>query len=103
MEIYRQGDVLLLGVDEEPRGAEVPRENGRVVLAHGEATGHAHVLTDKGAMLYDIPESQDRHLRLVHSAYLRHDEHAPIELPPGTYRVRRQREYHPEEIRRVQD
>ena len=34
---------------------------------------------------------------------LQHDEHATINLPPGSYIVRRQREYSPEEIRRVAD
>lgn len=39
----RQGDVLL-DFDNPPTalGKKLPREAGRVVLAHGEATGHTH-------------------------------------------------------------
>jgi hypothetical protein len=36
-------------------------------------------------------------------AALAHDEHATIMLPPGNYRIVRQREYSPEEIRDVAD
>ena len=43
--MFRQGDVLVVPVDEIPTGLKkVPREQGRLVLAHGEATGHAHVV-----------------------------------------------------------
>jgi hypothetical protein len=39
----RQGDVLVASIDEVPaKTSAVPKEAGRVVLAHGEATGHAH-------------------------------------------------------------
>lgn len=110
-EIYRQGDVMLIRVDDDRRGTAV-RENGRIVLAHGEATGHAHVVEPgekSTAYLEEIPNERDglgalRLLRVVgRSALLKHDEHAPITIRPGTYRVRRQREYSPEEIRRVAD
>jgi hypothetical protein len=36
-------------------------------------------------------------------AALEHDEHDTITLPPGSYRIVRQREYAPEEIRYVAD
>ena len=36
-------------------------------------------------------------------AVLRHEEHAPIVLPQGTYRVRRQRELEPRDARIVAD
>jgi len=42
---YRQGDVLLIRVDALPTGLrEIPRDRGRVVLAYGETTGHAHAI-----------------------------------------------------------
>ena len=34
---------------------------------------------------------------------LEHDEHETIQLPPGDYRIIRQREYSPEAIRNVAD
>ncbi len=41
----RQGDVLVLEIDDIPKDARrVPRDDGRVVLAYGEVTGHAHAI-----------------------------------------------------------
>jgi hypothetical protein len=40
---------------------------------------------------------------LADSATVTHEEHGPITLPRGTYRVWRQREYSPEAIRVVRD
>ena len=42
-------------------------------------------------------------LRVEGRALLRHDEHSTIELPPGTFHVRRQSEYSPAAIRSVAD
>jgi len=48
----RQGDVLLVPVAQIPDGARrVKRERGRVVLAWGEVTGHAHAIASSAATL----------------------------------------------------
>jgi hypothetical protein len=45
MKLYRQGDVLVQQVDEIPDGLHaVPLDKGRVILAYGEVTGHAHAV-----------------------------------------------------------
>ncbi len=45
--IIRQGDVLLVPVKSLPIGAkEIPLDKGRIVLAYGEVTGHAHAIDD---------------------------------------------------------
>jgi hypothetical protein len=94
---FRQGDVFIEKVDSIPDGVdEVPREEGSVVLAHGEATGHRHQISDTGATLFvgkDKAANQDRFLRVLRPVSLRHEEHAKIDLTPGLYRVRRQREW----------
>ena len=103
LKLIRQGDVALVPVTSVPKGSKVaPRDNGRVILAYGEVTGHAHAFVEDDVQLYvtkngdfvSIPEG---------GATLRHEEHTYQEIPEGTYRVVRQREYQPEEIRRVQD
>lgn len=103
--MYRQGDILLIPAAELPRKLKKqPRDDGRVVLAYGEVTGHAHAIKDRGADLYgeDVGE---RFLQVLTEGGvdLMHEEHATITIPPGLYEVRRQREYTPEADRFVAD
>jgi hypothetical protein len=91
--IYRQGDILLRRVDRVPEGLEVvPRDAGRIVLAYGETTGHAHAIEapEAEATLLTAAENR-RFLSLVRDVDLRHEEHAPISLPAGDYQVIQQR------------
>mgnify|MGYP000942105013 CR=1 FL=1 len=100
--MYRQGDVLLIPVDEIPHGCEqVKRDNGRIILAYGEVTGHAHAIKNRIAKYYK--SDGNNYLELPKAATLNHEEHDTIHLPAGIYRVIQQREYTPEEIRNVAD
>jgi hypothetical protein len=104
--MYRQGDVLIIPVKNIPRGLEkVPREAGRAVLAHGEVTGHAHAIKDDRAALFSDPKLAAifMHVSGDGPVALEHDEHDTIQVPPGNYRVVRQREYSPGAIRNVAD
>jgi hypothetical protein len=106
--MYRQGDILLTPVTDDQlseRMRPLPRDaRGRLVLASGEATGHAHVVVaPDAALLADPAEIDRRFLRIVTESLLVHEEHAPIPLPPGLYRVVRQREYTPGAFRPVVD
>lgn len=99
---YRQGDVFIERVRARPKAAKpVARDRGRVVLAYGEVTGHAHAILEPEALLFDA--GGELYLQADGTVTLRHEEHAPITLEKGTYRVTRQREYSPEEIRNVAD
>lgn len=87
MDSYRQGDVALVPVTTLPEGlTEVPRDRGRLVLAYGEVTGHAHVIDSPEAQLLTTPEGE-RFLRIVTAAHLVHEEHATITVAPGLYRL----------------
>lgn len=102
--MYRQGDVLIVAVAEIPHGLElVPRENGALILAHGEATGHAHAVRSKTAALFRDPKLNALFLSVNAPASLDHEEHGSVALSPGNYQVIRQREYSPEAIRNVAD
>lgn len=102
MEIYRQGDVGLVRVESIPENiAPVERDNGRIVLAYGEVTGHAHAIMDEAAQLVRTNDTNERFLRIVSSVDLRHEEHATVTLPPGNYRVIQQVEYVPQELPRA--
>ena len=93
----RQGDVLLVPVDRITGLARpLPRTDGRIVLAWGEVTGHAHAIRAAGATLFGIDE--ERYLRVAEPVTLDHEEHGTIDVVPGAYRVVIQREYVPPEI-----
>ena len=102
-EQFRQGDVLLTRIEELPDGLHpAARAAGRIVLAEGEATGHAHAVSDAGAEL--LEGWGTRVLRVVgEPATLLHEEHNAIVLRPGLYLVTRQREYDPDASRTVAD
>ena len=102
---YRQGDVLVMdAVDDKDLGEEIPRENGRVILAHGEVTGHAHALVQDGARLFLSKTSALKtHLRLVTTAFLRHEEHGEVPIKEKKKEIRIQRQWTTERIRRVVD
>ena len=100
----RQGDVLLVEVSDLPAGCVVAQRRGDVILANGEATGHAHRIDSLWAALFRAPDG-NIYLRAGESTALSHEEHDPIPVPPGTYRVVRQREYarHAEEESRAHE
>lgn len=108
---FRQGDVLIERIDKLPETAKRQRVKGPIILAHGEVTGHAHAIKRGTVTLYKDPAQEEKdgvdavgYLEIAEAmALLEHEEHAPIPLPPGVYRFRRQREYSPQEIRRVAD
>ena len=103
---YRQGDVLIERVGSLPaKLTKLKRDGGRVILAHGEVTGHAHAIADEHVDLFSSAEDAGVTFLEIRQAMaaLKHDEHSTIQLPKGNYRVVRQREYSPQEIRRVAD
>ena len=68
-----------------------------------DLTEPSHLLAEpNAATLYSTGEELFLHVE-ADQATLVHDEHGPIELPRGHYRVWRQREYSSREIRVVQD
>jgi hypothetical protein len=112
-EIFAQGDLLLERVDDvAPSGTvEQNMEGAALVLLEGEATGHAHAIRERVTLFRDDSLARDIPAGLyvghvqIGSAYARvtHEEHGPITLPRGTYRVRRQRELGPRDARILAD
>ena len=94
---YRQeGDVFLLECDPaETSGAQWERpHDGRLVLALGEATGHAHAIR-AGSRAGLRGRDGKRWLEAMEPVKLEHEEHGPITIEPGTYR-----DPHPARVRR---
>lgn len=124
----RQGDVQLQPVSALPKGCtEIAPEGNRIVLAHGEVTGHAHAIYDhiaparqatpgaadeiaeaaiarakSKARLWSAPDGS-RYLEVTEPVTLRHEEHTAHTLNPGIYHLPTQVEYTPAELRRVAD
>ena len=92
----RQGDLLLVPVPGLPEQAGL-LGRGRLVLAKGEATGHAHVVDDERASVHRVGWPETTYLRVVgdEPVSLVHEEHERLFVRPGVYEVRRQREYVP--------
>lgn len=98
-----QGDVFIRRIEALPADlVAVPRDNGRIVLAYGEVTGHAHAISALDAELLVAPERNRedevlnvRFLRVMAAAGIdvQHEEHATVHLAPGLYEVRQQREW----------
>lgn len=102
-----QGDVLVLRVTTKPATEPMPRKvvvvasevgsNTHTLHPSGECFWTAHTASDEGDVLLgtlSVPEGS--------TALLIHQEHGALEIEPGTYSIRRQREF-AGEWRRVAD
>lgn len=119
MMTIRQGDVALIKVPKMPAGCtEVPLDKGRIVLAYGEVTGHAHAIEVEQITprVKEIAEAViararlwrasngERFLEVMAPVSLKHEEHTEHVILPGIYHVPRQVEYvAPEITRNVHD
>ncbi len=102
--LWRQGDVFIETVKAIPEAArQTPLPHG--VLVHGEITGHSHHIEDlRKAPLFAGATPAEVYIEVTSDiARIVHEEHGPIPLPQGLYRVWRQREYSPAAIRVVMD
>jgi hypothetical protein len=112
-EMFAQGDLLIEKVaDIEPSGSVLAADaHGAWVLAEGERTGHRHAIYDRVTMFRDDALAREiptglyiGHVKVEGgSAIIHHQEHAPINLAEGTYRIRRQRELEPRDAVLVAD
>ena len=100
--MIRQCDVMLVPVEVIPASAQtVERDNGRVILAYGEVTGHAHAILEPS--VEKLADGIAEYLCAPSGAIIEHEEHAAITIDPGNYRIIHQREYASGEIKRVRD
>lgn len=106
--IYRQGDVLIIRVNSIPSDAKpAKRDQGRIILAYGEVTGHSHAIEDihvkaflSGDLLYlDL----EKKAKVWHEDHNPKDKNLPMELPSGKYRVINQMEFRRKELVRNTD
>ena len=88
----QQGDTLYKKVEEVPEDAlVVERKNGAIVIAEGEATGHAHRIFDVDAFLFEV--NGKRYLKNSKEVTVRHEEHHAVTIPAGIWEIGQVREY----------
>ncbi|MBF0345995.1 MAG: hypothetical protein HQL06_17435 [Nitrospirae bacterium] len=86
-----QGDVVLTKVRKLPIGLnKVEQQGGRYIVARGES-GNTHAIEGEEIELYE--KDGVLYIKSEQPCCLKHEEHKPIEIEPGIYRVRRVREY----------
>ena len=100
--MIRQGDILLVPVDEFPtylrlRKHYVKRDKELgVVVAEGEVTGHHHKIATDRVQMYRRGGEFFLKVANPEGAELTHDEHETLKVPEGKYRIEHQREYVPQ-------
>jgi len=97
---YQQGDVTIKPIDKIPTNANA---TGTRVLAEGEATGHKHLAQADDVQLF--LHQGTLYMRAPNGTTVVHEEHGPLEIPPGEYQIGIVREYNhfAEEARPVID
>ncbi len=70
-------------------------DTGRIVVARGEKTGHSHVINSSQARLWTLTRDgvTELYLEVQAPVTIVHDEHYPLPIPKGMYRVGRVKEY----------
>lgn len=96
----------MLPVSSIPEGCKAVTDKRGVVLAEGEFTGHYHGIEDGDVALLEAPDgsrfvvnSGDR------PATLKHQEHKPVAVAPGAYRIGivREKDWFQDMVRAVRD
>lgn len=103
----RQGDVLLVPIKKLPEGLK--RVEGKVILAKGEVTGHAHVVGEPEAAEAwrggaDDDADLAHYVVAKKNTKVTHEEHAAVALKKGVvYESPVQVDYSEERTRKVAD
>ena len=98
--MWRQGDVLMARINVVPPKA---KRLSHLVLAEGERTGHRHRIENSdSAALFEHDDVLYLGV-LPNETTVVHEEHGPIILKRGMYRIWRQREFMPHGSRPMAD
>ena len=102
-----QGDLLITKIDSIPASTTLCTHSGDYTVAHSE-TGHNHVMDSAHVDFYTAANNPFvLYLAVKNETPIRHlrsfDTHKALSVPPGLYRINRQREYIAEGFRKAQD
>lgn len=85
-----QGDVYVKASKLPDDLIKIAPENGKTILALGEATGHHHRFESDNVQMFSANDNGGGRRFIVINekpAILYHEEHSPIEFAPGAYEV----------------
>ena len=101
----RQGDVWIMSAPAKAKKGKDITDHGTFVAAYGEVTGHKHLVKGGKFNVFEYKETNAdvALLDVEEKATMVHEEHSTIEIPPGKYIIRRQREWSDEDERLVAD
>jgi hypothetical protein len=105
----RQGDVMMVYVAKPETEPKVVEPRQRVILAHGEVTGHTHALRSDAPVVQPpskpvFDAAAERYIQLLDSGKLSHEEHTAAIMRAGTIEIGVQVEAGPHNmLRRVVD
>jgi|SRR3990167_5393859 len=93
MRQIQHGDVLIIEVDKLPAGChDIERQDGRIIVMAGEATGHHHTITSTGCRLMQL--NGQLYLEITaDQVTITHEEHKPLTIPTGIYLIGQVREH----------
>ncbi len=114
LSVFRQGDILLVQKETLPNWIqELPSKDGQIILVksdHSISTWlrrqprHSHYFAASNVRHYKECGTGNVFVTVENGpAELLHQEHYGISVPPGVYRVIRQREFHPKRVRFAAD
>ena len=109
--LYRHGDLLITRINAVPQSAI---NISSKIIAEGEVSGHKHKLVGQATVriitgkevnhtIIERVESGDVSINRIPELYfsasedvkLTHEEHKTLELPKGSYKVTKEREFNP--------
>lgn len=92
MQYKHQGDITFAPYEGEIIGKKETHA-GSYIVGYGEATGHHHKVTVADQADMEIVRVEGGYImRLKSEGIVEHQEHKPIRLAPGIYRVGHERE-----------
>lgn len=95
----RQGDVILVPIQADLSQGD---RLDHLTLAEGEISGHRHRISNGEAALF--ADGDLMYLKVESDrATLSHEEHRQIEIPQGTWIIRIQRQYEPDDWSYIDD
>lgn len=118
MTLIRQGDVLLIQTSVKEDLVDAPNDKRGLVLAEGETSGHFHSVFGKSGIgncklyhfkdgradrLLVVSDPEGASVRVVGGGAGGVDRHAPVDIGPGEFIVRLQRQFDSSYSRQVND